>query len=82
MTAPAMVGANLGKNPAQPCRLRKNKTLMEAANEKGPCVLVGPSFGGFIVRVFAGQYRTDVAGMILVEASHEDQRERRSHHFS
>jgi pimeloyl-ACP methyl ester carboxylesterase len=52
------------------------KALLEAAHEEGPYVLVGSSFGGFIVRVFAGQYPADVAGMVLVEASHEDQRER------
>lgn len=69
--------SELGKEPRTALHLaRELKTLMEAANEKGPYVLVGPSFGGFIVRVFAGQYPADVAGMILVEASHEDQRER------
>lgn len=47
--------------------------LLEAANEKGPYVLVGHSFGGFNVRVYNGQYPNDVAGMVLVDASHEDQ---------
>jgi pimeloyl-ACP methyl ester carboxylesterase len=50
--------------------------LLEAANEKGPYILVGHSFGGFNVRVYNGQYPNDVAGMVLVDASHEDQNER------
>jgi pimeloyl-ACP methyl ester carboxylesterase len=50
--------------------------LLEAANEKGPYILVGHSFGGYNVRVYNGQYPNDVAGMVLVDASHEDQNER------
>jgi len=66
-----------GKEPRTALQIVKElKALLEAANEEGPYILVGPSFGGFIVRVFTGQYPADVAGMILVEASHEDQRER------
>lgn len=47
--------------------------LLAAAGEKGPYVIVGHSFGGYNVRVYAGQYPADVAGMVLVDASHEDQ---------
>lgn len=47
--------------------------LLGAANEKGPYVLVGHSFGGFNVRVYNGQFPGEVAGMVLVDASHEDQ---------
>jgi pimeloyl-ACP methyl ester carboxylesterase len=69
--------SELGKEPRTAFQIAKElKALVEAANEEGPYVLAGPSFGGLIVRVFAGQYPADVAGMILVEASHEDQRER------
>lgn len=66
-----------GREPRTALQIAKElKALLGAANEEGPYVLVGPSFGGFIVRVFAGQYPADVAGMILVEASHEDQQKR------
>src|SRR5215472_10435673 len=50
--------------------------LLEAAHEKGPFILVGHSFGGFNVRVYNGQYPAEVAGMVLVDASHEDQLQR------
>jgi pimeloyl-ACP methyl ester carboxylesterase len=49
------------------------KQLLEAAGEKGPYVLVGHSMGGYDIRVYTGQYPNDVAGMVLVDASHEDQ---------
>jgi pimeloyl-ACP methyl ester carboxylesterase len=52
--------------------------LLEAAGEKGPYILVGHSFGGYNVRVYNGQYPGDVAGMVLVDASHEDQNDRMS----
>lgn len=47
--------------------------LLEALDEPGPYVLLGHSFGGYVVRVFAGLYPAEVAGVVLVEASHEDQ---------
>jgi pimeloyl-ACP methyl ester carboxylesterase len=50
--------------------------LLAAANEKGPFVLAGHSFGGYNVRVYNGQYPSEVAGMVLVDASHEDQESR------
>jgi pimeloyl-ACP methyl ester carboxylesterase len=49
------------------------KRLLQAAGEKGPYVLVGHSMGGYDIRVYTGQYPNDVAGMVLVDASHEDQ---------
>jgi pimeloyl-ACP methyl ester carboxylesterase len=49
------------------------KQLLQAAGEKGPYILVGHSMGGYNIRVYTGQYPSDVAGMVLVDASHEDQ---------
>lgn len=48
-------------------------TALENAGEKPPYLLVGHSFGGYNVRVFNGKYPEDVAGMILVDATQEDQ---------
>jgi pimeloyl-ACP methyl ester carboxylesterase len=48
-------------------------TLLQNSGEKPPYILVGHSSGGFNVRVYNGQYPDDVVGMVLVDASHEDQ---------
>ncbi len=51
--------------------------LHEALKNAGvhpPYILVGQSFGGFIVRAFARYYPQEVAGMVLVEVVQEDQR--------
>ena len=40
----------------------------------GPYILVGQSFGGFLVRAFARYYPTEVVGMVLVEALNENAR--------
>lgn len=47
--------------------------LLDRAGIGGPLVLVGASLGGFTVRVFASEHADRVAGLVLVDASHEDQ---------
>jgi len=47
--------------------------LLAKAGETPPIVLVGSSAGGYHVRVYAGLYGEQVAGMVLVDASHPDQ---------
>lgn len=67
-------GSDSGAEPRSSLRIaRKLKLLLQAAGEKGPYVLVGHSIGGCDIRVYTGQYPNDVAGMVLVDASHEDQ---------
>ena len=44
--------------------------LLNAAGVPGPYVLVGHSFGGYVVRAFADLYRHDVVGMVLVDSIH------------
>jgi pimeloyl-ACP methyl ester carboxylesterase len=47
--------------------------LLEGAAIPGPYVLVGHSIGGTFVRLYASLYPDDVAGLVLVDATHEDQ---------
>jgi len=47
-------------------------TLLRAAGIKSPSVLVGHSIGGLIARVYGEQYPKEVAGMVLVDPTHED----------
>ena len=50
--------------------------LLQAADIPPPYILVGHSMGGYDVRVYAGMYRREVVGMVLVDASHPDQENR------
>lgn len=47
-------------------------TALEKSGEKGPFVLVGQSLGGLLIRVYADKYPKEVAGMVLVDSTHED----------
>lgn len=42
-------------------------TLLDKAGERGPFVLVGHSYGGWIVRLYASTYRDQVAGLVFIE---------------
>ena len=46
--------------------------LLVNARVEPPYLLVGHSFGGYVVRRFAHRYRGEVAGVALVESGHED----------
>jgi len=48
--------------------------LLRELGVAGPLVLVGHSAGGIYVRAYAAEHLDRVAGMILVESSHEGQR--------
>ena len=47
-------------------------TLLMQAGVPGPYVLVGHSFGGLYVRTYAADYPGEVAGVVLVDATHPD----------
>ena len=49
---------------------------LQAANEKGPYVMVGHSLGGPYAMTFVKQFGSDVAGLVFVDASHPDQMQR------
>jgi pimeloyl-ACP methyl ester carboxylesterase len=48
-------------------------TLLQNANVPGPYVMVGHSLGGFIVRIFAHDYASEVAGVVLVDSMNPKQ---------
>ena len=55
------------------------KELQELLNEakiKPPYILVGHSFGGVNMRLFATEYQNEVCGLVLVDSTPEDYRER------
>jgi len=50
--------------------------MLEQVSDSNKLILVGHSFGGFVVRMLAKHRPQQVVGMVLVDASHEDQLER------
>ncbi len=52
---------------------RELHAALRASGIGGPYVVVGHSYGGLAARAFASLYRHEVAGMVLVDASHPDQ---------
>ena len=49
------------------------QALLRAVDAPGPYLLVGHSFGGLLMRVFAAQHPTDTVGVLLVDPTHERQ---------
>jgi pimeloyl-ACP methyl ester carboxylesterase len=49
--------------------------LLGAAGETGPYALVGHSYGGLVVRLYASTYPKDVSGLVLVDALSEGLRD-------
>lgn len=56
--------------------------LLKTANVPGPYILVGHSIGGVYIRAFTHHYPAEVAGMVLVDSSHESQNLRYPHEFN
>lgn len=69
--------SDLGPNPRSAAQIVSElHTLLQAAHVTAPYVLTGHSSGGLYIRLYASTYPTDVVGMVLVDAAHEDQRNR------
>lgn len=64
--------SELGPEPRSAKRIATElHTALEKAGVKPPYVLVGHSFGGIYVRMFAERYPKEVAGMVLLDPSQE-----------
>ena len=48
-------------------------SLLDAASEPPPYVMVAHSLGGPLVRVYSERYPSDVAGVVFIDASHPEQ---------
>lgn len=63
--------SDLGPRPRDSQRIvTELHSLLEKAVIEPPYLLVGHSFGGLNMRLFASTYSQEVAGLVLVEASH------------
>jgi pimeloyl-ACP methyl ester carboxylesterase len=63
-----------GPSPRTTRRIvRELAQLLDRTGVTAPVVLVGASIGGLAVRLFASEHPDRVAGLVLVDASHEDQ---------
>ena len=51
---------------------RELKALLEVKHIAPPYILVGHSMGGFLIRYFAHLYPDQVAGLVFIDAPHED----------
>jgi pimeloyl-ACP methyl ester carboxylesterase len=47
--------------------------LLEGARIEPPYVVVAHSYGGFVTRLFAQRYRSETAGLVLIDSSHENE---------
>ncbi len=50
---------------------RELHVLLHRAGVRPPLVLVGHSYGGYHVRLYASRFPEEVAGMVLVDAAHD-----------
>jgi pimeloyl-ACP methyl ester carboxylesterase len=58
-----------GPQPRDAAQLaREEHALLHNAGERGRYVVVGHSMGGLVTRVFAHEYASDVAGVVLIES--------------
>ena len=65
--------SELGPNPRSAVEIVSElHSLLQAAHVSGPYVLAGHSIGGLFVRLYATTYSADVAGLVLVDATHGD----------
>jgi pimeloyl-ACP methyl ester carboxylesterase len=64
------VDPRAGSSPTQVIQTLRD--VLTQLGEAPPYVMVGHSYGGMIVRLYAQTYPDDVTGMVLIDSSHED----------
>jgi pimeloyl-ACP methyl ester carboxylesterase len=48
-------------------------TLLQNAGIHGPFIIVGHSFGGYTAQYFARNFDSEIAGIVLIDSSHDEQ---------
>jgi pimeloyl-ACP methyl ester carboxylesterase len=65
--------SDAGPRPRTAGRIAEElRELLRQADVPPPYVLVGHSFGGMVVQIFASRYRDDTAGLVLVDPAHPE----------
>ena len=71
------LGNSASLNPGEPQTVRQIvsdlEDLLRSATISPPYILVGHSIGGLYARAFDARYDSQVAGMVLLDSSHEEQ---------
>lgn len=68
---PGIGSSDPGPAPDAARSIAELRTLLERAGIPGPYVFVGHSLGGLFARLYAIRYPDEVAGMVLVDSTHE-----------
>ena len=65
--------SDLGPSPRTSAQIvHELRTLLRNANVEPPFILVGHSFGGLDMQLFAARHANEVAGLVLVDSVHPD----------
>lgn len=66
--------SDVSPHPRTPAHLAGElKTLFNRLDLQPPYILAGHSFGGMLTRIYAGLNPQEVAGMVLIDATHENE---------
>jgi pimeloyl-ACP methyl ester carboxylesterase len=71
--SPLFFSQNGSKRATAQAKVDDLRDLLDMADVERPYVLVGHSYGGVLVRLYAAEHRDDVAGLVLIDSSSPDQ---------